>query len=248
MKKILGSILIVALVLSLMMLPGIALADDTTQVSGDVAPTANVTSINPDHGDQGATLTGVVIGGTNFQTGATVSFSGTDINVTGSHVDSATQITANVSIDASAATGLRDVIVTQGGKIGTGVNLFTVNELPYITVTPPSAIDLGAMTAGVYNFGSSTSNGTVETNVASWQVTAKDAANGGFMKSGATALTNKFQVSLDNSTFADANTGITYDNTLNPDKELPFYVKQNVDQNDAGGSYSITITFTGSIL
>ena len=333
MKKILGSVLTMALVLSLMMIPGAALADNT-DVSGQVAETPTVTSILPTNGDQGATLIGVQIGGTNFQSGAAVSFNGTGITVTGSQVDSSILITANITINNDAAADIRDVIVTQGGKTGTGTGLFTVNAVmptitslnpnngnvntaptvvilgtnfvdgqttinvsgtgvsagavtftsstnisatftiaadaaagarsvtvtvagkqsnavdftvnSFITVTAPSAINLGAMAAGATTSGASSANGTVTTNTASWQVTARDekGTNTGFMiNGGSTPLTNKFQVSKDNSTWANADTGITYNSS-----PLPFYGRQAVIQADPGGSYTITITFTGSVL
>ena len=63
------------------------------------------------------------------------------------------------------------------------------------------------------------------------------------MNGGATPLTNKFQISKNNVTFVNADTGITYGSVTS----LPFYVRQAVTQNDPGGSYTITITFTGSV-
>ena len=150
---------------------GFGRADAYAAVASVVPPT--VTSISPNSGNPGATLTGVQIGGTNFQAGATVSFSGTGVTATNVNVVSSTNITANVTIAANAAAGARNVIVTQGGKTGTGTGLFTVNA--FITVTAPSAINLGLMTAGATTTGFSTTPGTVSTNAASWQVTAMDA-------------------------------------------------------------------------
>jgi hypothetical protein len=245
MKKILGCILTVMLLLLVMMIPGSALAD-TTAVTGQVAATPTITSISPDNGDPGETLTGVLIIGTDFEAGAAVSFNGTGVTAANVTVVTSTNITANITIDAGATTGLRDVIVTQGGKTGTGAGLFTVNAV-FITVTAPSAISLGLMTAGSITTSSSSANGTVDTNAASWQVIANDekGSNTGYMVNGGAApLTNKFQISKDNVNWDDADTGITYDNVTS----LPFYAKQEVIQSDAGGSYTITITFTGSIL
>jgi len=69
-----------------------------------------ITSINPDSADQGETLN-VTITGSNL-TGAThVSF-GTGITVNSYTVNSGSQITASITIGASATTGLRDVTVT----------------------------------------------------------------------------------------------------------------------------------------
>ncbi len=141
-----------------------------------------------------------------------------------------------------AATGA--VIGHQGGKTGTGTGLFTVYSA--ITVTAPSAVSLGLMAAGVANYGASSANGAVSTNAPAWQVTATDTkgTNTGYMvKAGPTPLTNMFNISTDNLSWSNANATITYGSLTS----FPFYVKQLVAQNDAGGSYTITITFTGSV-
>ncbi|GAI53247.1 unnamed protein product, partial [marine sediment metagenome] len=94
----------------------------TLQVSPAEPPT--VTSVSPDSGEQGATLE-VTIGGTNF-TGATAVSFGTGITVNSFTVVSATQITASISISATATLGLRDVSVTTPGGTGTLTDGFTV--------------------------------------------------------------------------------------------------------------------------
>jgi len=97
------------------------------------APT--VTGVNPSTGTQGATLTGIVITGTNF-TGATgVSFGG-GIDVTGFTVNSDTQITANIVIANGAAAGSRFVtVVNQSGR-GTDPTGFSVTK--NVTAPPPT--------------------------------------------------------------------------------------------------------------
>jgi hypothetical protein len=121
-----------------------------------------------------------------------------------------------------------------------------------ITVAAPSAIAFGNFVFGD-NIGQSATNGTVSVTPASrnatavpWQVTAADATNGGFMKNGATPLTNKLQISKNGSTYAVADTGITY--TGNGNGTLPFWAKQNIAGNEAVGAYTITITFTGQVV
>lgn len=83
-----------------------------------------ITSITPDHGNQGETLD-VVITGTNFAGATGVSF-GAGITVNSFNVDSSTQITANITIDADAPTGPRDVSVTTLGGTDILVDGFTV--------------------------------------------------------------------------------------------------------------------------
>ena len=88
-----------------------------------------VTSVNPDHGAQGQTLA-VTINGTNF-TGATAVSFGPDVTVNSFTVDSASQITANISISAVATTGARTVVVN-GAYLQSG---FMVTPLPPLNVT-----------------------------------------------------------------------------------------------------------------
>ena len=59
------------------------------------------------------TITGVF---TNWQTGATTVSYGAGVTVNSNVVNSATSITTNITIDAGAALGLRDVIVTTGAE------------------------------------------------------------------------------------------------------------------------------------
>ena len=106
-----------------------------TGVSADDAPT--ITDVAPNTGGQGQTLSSVVITGT-YLTGATLVSFGSGITVTGYTVDSVTQITASISIGPSAATGLRDVLVTTAGGTATMTGGFTVNRgLPTISSVSP---------------------------------------------------------------------------------------------------------------
>ena len=103
----------------------------TLQVSPAEAPT--VASVSPNSGEQGATLE-VTISGTNF-TGATAVSFGDGITVNSFTVVSATQITANISISATATLGLRDVSVTTPDGTGTLADSFTVVAAGLVTVS-----------------------------------------------------------------------------------------------------------------
>jgi hypothetical protein len=101
-----------------------------------------ILSILPTSGLQGQTISNFIVNGTNIQTGASLSFSGDAGVQVNSTVSTATQMTANISIAIVAATGARDVIVTNpdGGK-ATLRGKFTVDvalppPLPAILVYP----------------------------------------------------------------------------------------------------------------
>ncbi len=66
---------------------------------------------------------------------------GADITVNSFTVNSATQITANITIGGSAAAGLRDFSVTTPGGTATRTNGFTVLTMPTISsVSPTQAV------------------------------------------------------------------------------------------------------------
>jgi Bacterial Ig-like domain/IPT/TIG domain len=102
------------------------------------APT--VTSPTPDHLGQGATNQEVDVPGSGFVDGATVSFSGTGVSLVGSTTfNGATSLTVHVTVSSTAATGQRDVIVTNpdGGR-GVCQGCFTVNPAPKVTSISPA--------------------------------------------------------------------------------------------------------------
>ncbi|WP_223905642.1 IPT/TIG domain-containing protein [Geobacter sp. AOG1] len=111
-----------------------------------VTPPTISTPLNPSSGNQGTTLN-VVITGTNFQSGATASFSGSGITVNSTTFNTSTQLTVNISIGPAATTGAGNVTVTNpdgGNAISTGA--FTVNAAPTPTVTStsPNSMTQGA--------------------------------------------------------------------------------------------------------
>jgi len=110
-----------------------------------VAP-PTVASATPNALGQGAGNKNVVITGTNFQSGASVTFSNTGITVNSAQVDNDTQITANVSVAQDAPTGSGDITVTNpDAQSGTGTGIFTVNPAPTITYLEPESGSQGAM-------------------------------------------------------------------------------------------------------
>ena len=96
----------------------------TVSDAANPAPTVDVCV--PDNGSRGQQLT-VSVTGIDFQPGATVSF-GQRVMVQSVTVASDTQLLVQIKIHPKAASGPRDVVVTNpDGKSGTGAACFTVN-------------------------------------------------------------------------------------------------------------------------
>jgi len=110
-------------------------ASTTVPVTLQVSPTElpTVVSASPNSGEQGATLE-VTIGGTNFAGATAVSF-GDGITVNSFTVVSATQITADISISATATLGARNISVTTPDGTGTLTSGFTVVVAGLVTVS-----------------------------------------------------------------------------------------------------------------
>jgi hypothetical protein len=134
-------------------------ATATNAFTVDAGPA--MTGGGPTSADQGATNLSLTITGTNFGSGATVSFSGTGITVNSTTYVSATQLTANITISTSASTGSRSVTVTNSDA-GTETipGAFTVNSAPTVTSTSPSAADQGATSYNVTISGTGFDSGT----------------------------------------------------------------------------------------
>ena len=80
------------------------------------AGTPALTLLNPSSGAPGATLTGVVITGTNLTGATAVTFSGTGVTASNLVVNGAgTQITAIITIAGNAPLGPQNVTVTATG-------------------------------------------------------------------------------------------------------------------------------------
>ncbi len=94
-----------------------------------------ITNLAPNSLHQGRQNEDIVITGTNFQTGAVVSFSGTGITINSTTVNSSTQITVNISISYGASLGTRNVVVTNpdGGSF-TLTGGFSITKGNYVYV------------------------------------------------------------------------------------------------------------------
>ncbi len=139
-----------------------------TQVASSASP--SVTGVTPNSGPV-AGGTSVTITGTNFASGATVSFGGAvATNVT---VVNATSIAATTP---AHALGVVNVVVTNpGGLSGTGANAFTYTTTPTVTSASPAT--------------GSTSGGTAVT------ITGTNLVSGATVTFGGTAATNVSVVS-----------------------------------------------------
>jgi len=92
---------------------------------GTPAP-PSVGSVNPNSGAQGQSLSSVIITGSNFQSGATCNF-GAGITVNSCTFNSATQLTASITVSSTATVGTRNVTVTNpDSQTGTLPNGFAV--------------------------------------------------------------------------------------------------------------------------
>jgi len=110
--------------------PGITFTVGT----GGPPPPPTVGSVNPNSGPQGRSLPSVIITGSNFQSGASCSF-GAGTTVNSCAFNSATQLTASITISSTATLGTRNVTVTNpDSQTSTLPNAFSV--------TAPSAISL----------------------------------------------------------------------------------------------------------
>jgi len=99
-------------------------------------PSPTLSSVSPTRAGRGSSIN-VVLTGTNFLEGvSSVSF-GSDVTVNSTTITSATQIKVNISIALSAATGARNVSVTNatpGGGTATLTGGFTVDTSPATSV------------------------------------------------------------------------------------------------------------------
>jgi subtilisin family serine protease len=105
-------------------------ADGTSATASvTLPPVPTISSLTPSNGAQGASLA-VTVTGTNFQPGATASF-GAGVTVTSTTVVASTQVSVALSIAAPAATGPRDVTVTNpDGQTAIRTGGFTVMPPP----------------------------------------------------------------------------------------------------------------------
>ena len=109
-----------------------------------------VSDVTPNYGYQEDIGLSLTVEGSNFQSGAIVTFSGTGITVQSTTYNSTTQLTVVVDIDAAATTGYRNVTVTNtDASYGIGTDLFEVLATggtpgPAITSVTPSSVMQGS--------------------------------------------------------------------------------------------------------
>ena len=100
---------------------------DTCSNCFTVNAAPSVVSASPASSTQGASGVNVIISGSNFVSGAVAAFSGAGITVSSTIFNNATQLTINIIINGSAATGARDITVTNPDEgVGTGSGIFTI--------------------------------------------------------------------------------------------------------------------------
>ena len=116
---------------------------DTLASGFTVTSGPSVESISPNAGHRGASQA-VTIKGSGFSAGASAAF-GSGITVSSTTFKSATELTANITIEAGASTGARSVTVTNP-DFGSGslASAFTVNNAPSIESLSPSSRAQGA--------------------------------------------------------------------------------------------------------
>ncbi|MFC1851239.1 S8 family serine peptidase [candidate division CSSED10-310 bacterium] len=109
-----------------------------------MGPAPQVISLNPVSADRGSTLD-VIVSGTNFQTGAVCNF-GADISVNETIVNGPGQITADITIDAQATLGYRNVTVTNAdNQSATKTDAFEIEAVaPAITLCNPDQGNRGS--------------------------------------------------------------------------------------------------------
>ena len=110
----------------------------------NAAPT--VTAVSPTSRDAGAVSQSLTVTGTGFVSGATTSFSGSNITVNSTTFVNATTLTVNISISSGALVGTRAITVTNPDLgNGTSGSIFTVNGAPTVTAVSPTSRDAGAV-------------------------------------------------------------------------------------------------------
>jgi Domain of unknown function (DUF1929)/Chitobiase/beta-hexosaminidase C-terminal domain/Bacterial lectin/PKD domain len=106
------------------------LTNGFTVQAGSSNPAPTITSVSPNTGVQGQSGIAVTITGTNFLTNPSCNFDAEQgLTVTACTYNSATKITATLSISSTAIVGKHNVVVTDmDGQVATAINVFTVNS------------------------------------------------------------------------------------------------------------------------
>ena len=118
----------------------------TTALAGNITinPTATLLSANPASGRLTQTIDVALTGSfSNFFQGVTTADFGAGINSNSVTVATPTSATANITITAGAAPGVRNISVTTGSEALTLSNGFTVNPAPAVLSANPNSGTVG---------------------------------------------------------------------------------------------------------
>jgi len=110
---------------------------------GASAGPPTISSVSPNTLGQNGTRT-LTVNGTNFESGATTSVSGTGVTVVSTTFVSSTKLSVKVKATATAPTGARDVTVTTSGGSATCTGCLTIAPAPVVTSTSPNKGARGA--------------------------------------------------------------------------------------------------------
>ncbi len=189
-------------------------------------PPPVLSSVNPNSGAQGQNLSGVTLTGNSFQSGATCAF-GAGITVNSCTFNSATQLTASISIGAAATLGSRSVTVTNpDSQSSTLSNAFSVTVLPAVSLIQKATFARQPTSGGAVTLTLPKATGaghTVIVGVSFWPLDISSVTDG----SGDT-----FTRGLATSIYHDVSGSATYNN---------FYYAKST----AGGTTSLTLNFSG---
>src|ERR1700676_5535471 len=193
---------------------------------GTPAPPPTVSSINPSSGAQGQSLPSVVITGSSFQSGATCSF-GAGITVNSCAFNSATQLTANITISSTATLGTHNVTVSNpDNQSSTLTNGFSVTTPPAISLIQKATFIRAPTSGGTVTLTLPQPTGagrTLIVGVSFWPLDISSVTDG----SGDT-----FTRGLATSIYHNVPGSSTYNN---------FYYAKST----AGGTTSLTLNFSG---
>jgi hypothetical protein len=196
----------------------------TVTMAAPPPPPPTLSSVNPNSGAQGQNLS-IILTGSSFQSGATCIF-GAGITVNSCTFNSATQLTASITISSIAALGSRNVTVTNPDtQSSTLSNAFSVTALPAISLLQKATFSRQPSSGGTVTLTLPQATGaghTLIVGVSFWPLDLTSVTDG----SGDT-----FTRGLATPIFHDSS-GLSYNNF--------YYVKST-----AGGATSLTLNFSG---
>ncbi len=197
-----------------------------TVATAGPAPPPSVNSVNPSSGAQGQNLPSVIISGNSFQSGPTCSF-GAAITVNSCTFNSATQLTANITISPTATLGTRNVTVTNpDNQTGTLTSGFSVSAPPAISLIQKATFSREPTSGGTVTLTLPQATGaghTLIVGMSFWPLDISSVTDG----SG-----DIFTRGLTTSVYHNVSGSATYTNF--------FYAKST-----AGGTTSLTLNFSG---